>query len=138
MGWFSRLGNKIASGIHSAARIGKKALGSVSRVGHKIANGAEKVVNVVDKIPLVGRVLSPITGVARTGIGLVRDVATVAGKGKELIEEGEDIVSTLQGGDVSGAIGKAKSKLEKGKEIKADATKILQDTQKLVRDVRRR
>tara|TARA_R100000278_G_scaffold5642_2_gene8520 strand:- start:5283 stop:5699 length:417 start_codon:yes stop_codon:yes gene_type:complete len=138
MGFFSRLGSKIASGIHSAARLGKKALGSVSRVGHKIASGAEKVVNVVDRIPIVGRALAPVSGVVRTGIGLVRDVANVAGKGKELIEEGDQIVSKIEGGDISGAIGQAKSKLEKGKELKADATKILQDTQKLVKDVRRR
>jgi len=32
MGFFSRLGSRISSGLHSAARVGKKALGNVSRV----------------------------------------------------------------------------------------------------------
>jgi hypothetical protein len=137
MGFFSRMGSKISSGIHSAARIGKKVLGNVNRVGNKIANTAEKVVNVVDRIPGVGQVLAPVSGVVRSGIGLVRDVADVAGKGKQLIEEGEGIVSQAERGDIAGAIGQAKSKLEKGKALKGDATQILKDTQKLVRDVRR-
>jgi len=137
MGFFSRIGSKISSGIHSAARIGKKVLGNVNRVGNKIANTAEKVVNVVDRIPGVGQVLAPVSGVVRSGIGLVRDVADVAGKGKQLIEEGEGIVSQAERGDIAGAIGQAKSKLEKGKALKSDATQILKDTQKLVRDVRR-
>lgn len=137
MGFFSRMGSKISSGIHSAARIGKKALGNINRVGNKIANTAEKVVNVVDRIPGVGQVLAPVSGVVRSGIGLVRDVADVAGKGKQLIEEGEGIVSQAERGDIAGAIGQAKSKLERGKALKGDATQILKDTQKLVRDVRR-
>lgn len=137
MGFFSRMGSKISSGIHSAARIGKKVLGNVHRVGNKIANTAEKVVNVVDRIPGVGQVLAPVSGVVRSGIGLVRDVADVAGKGKQLIEEGEGIVSQAERGDIAGAIGQAKSKLERGKALKGDATQILKDTQKLVRDVRR-
>ena len=47
MGFFSRIGSKISSGLHSAARIGKKTLGTVNRVGNKIAHQAEKVLNVV-------------------------------------------------------------------------------------------
>jgi len=137
MGFFSRIGGKISSGLHSAARIGKKVLGNVHRVGNKIANTAEKVVNVVDRIPGVGQVLAPVSGVVRSGIGLVRDVADVAGKGEELIKAGEGIVSQAESGDISGAIGQAKSKLEKGKALKMDATQILKDTQKLVRDIRR-
>ena len=103
MGFFARIGNKISSGIHSAARIGKKVLGNVHRIGNKIASHAEKVVNVVDRIPLV---LAPVSGVVRSGIGLVRDVADAAGKGQQLITEGEKLFSEGE---------KAlKSKLEKG------------------------
>ena len=106
MGFFARMGSKISSGIHSAARLGKKVLGNVHRIGNKIASHAEKVVNVVDRIPLVGQVLAPVSGVVRSGIGLVRDVADAAGKGQQLITEGEKLFSEGE---------KAlKSKLERG------------------------
>ena len=105
MGFFSRIGSKISSGLHSAARIGKKTLGTVNRVGNKIAHQAEKVLNVVDRIPLVGQVLAPVSGVVRSGIGLVRDVADAAGKGKELITMGEKL---LTDGETA-----VKSKMEK-------------------------
>jgi hypothetical protein len=39
----------------------------------KLLHTAEKVVNVVDRIPGVGQVLAPVSGVVRSGIGLVRD-----------------------------------------------------------------
>ena len=121
MGFFSRLGSRISSGLHSASRIGKKVLGNVNRVGNTIAHHAEKVVNVVDRIPVVGQVLSPVSGVVRSGIGLVKDVAEVAGKGKELIEEGEKL---LESGDVVGAGKLVKSKLEKGSDIRQGVENI--------------
>lgn len=121
MGFFSRLGSRISSGLHSASRIGKKVLGKVNRVGNTIAHHAEKVVNVVDRIPVVGQVLSPVSGVVRSGIGLVKDVADVAGKGKKLIEEGEKL---LESGDVVGAGKLVKSKLEKGGDIRQGVENI--------------
>ncbi len=124
MGFFSRLGGRISSGLKSAARVGKKALGSVSRVGNTIAHGAEKVVNVVDRIPVVGQVLAPVSGVVRSGIGLVKDVAQAAQAGKELIEDGEKLLSG--GGDVKELIKKGKTQLEKAKEIKQTGSQVLQ------------
>ena len=121
MGLFSRLGARISSGLSSASRIGKKVLGNVNRIGNTIAHHGEKVLNVVDRIPIVGQVLSPVSGVIRSGIGLVKDVASVAGQGKELIEEGEKL---LQSGDVMGAKNLVKSKLEKGGDIRQGVENI--------------
>lgn len=135
MGFFSRLGSRISSGLKSAARVGKKTLGAVSRVGNTIAHTAEKVVNVVDRIPVVGQVLAPVSGVVRSGIGLVKDVADAADAGKSLIEGGE---SVLQSGDVSkvgGLVKDAKSKLEKGKALKKDASQLMADVKKLTQDL---
>tara|TARA_R100000278_G_scaffold120960_1_gene103933 strand:- start:164 stop:613 length:450 start_codon:yes stop_codon:yes gene_type:complete len=123
MGFFSRLGSRISSGLKSAARVGKKSLGAVSRVGNAIAHGAEKVVNVVDRIPVVGQVLAPVSGVVRSGIGLVQDVADAAASGKELIEEGEKLLGGE--GDAQALMKKAKTQLEKGKQIKQTGSQVM-------------
>jgi len=152
MGFFSRLGSRISSGLHSAARLGKKALGSVSRVGNTIAHGAEKVVNVVDRIPIVGQVLSPLSGVVRSGIGLVKDVAYAAGAGKKLLSQGEDLLSAgesaLKNKDLSAVgdlakqaqgVGKfGKSQLERSKKIVSGSKALVSDAKKVsVRDMAR-
>ena len=38
MGFFSRIGAKVAGALSSGSRLGQKALGNVARVGHKIAD----------------------------------------------------------------------------------------------------
>jgi hypothetical protein len=138
MGFFSRLGSKISSGIASATRIGKKALGTIHRVGNKIATQGEKIVSGVERIPILGSVLSPATGVVRSGIGLVKNVSELAGRGKDMIEDAEDIVrrgrDALQTGDVAGAsdvlrrgknlVGTSKNTLERAREVKDEAVKV--------------
>lgn len=138
MGFFSRLGSKISSGISSATRIGKKALGTIHRVGNKIATQGEKIVSGVERIPILGSVLSPATGVVRSGIGLVKNVSELAGSGKDMIEDAEDIVrrgrDALQTGDVAGAsdvlrrgknlVGTSKNTLERAREVKDEAVKV--------------
>ena len=85
MGLFSRLGNKISHGLQNASRIGKKALGSIHRVGNKIASQGSKIVSGVERIPILGQALSPVTGVVRSAIGLVKDVSDIAGTGEKLL-----------------------------------------------------
>lgn len=119
MGFFSRLGSRISGGLHSGARMGMKALGEVHRVGNSIAHNAEKVVDVVDRIPIVGQVLSPISGVVRSGIGLVKDVADGAKKGSELLSMGDKLLSQ---GETA-----VKSQLEKGSNVSNNAKKIIGD-----------
>lgn len=135
MGFFSRLGSRISSGLKSAARVGKKTLGAVSRVGNTIASTAEKAVNVVDRIPVVGQVLAPVSGVVRSGIGLVKDVADAAEAGKSLIEGGEAVLKSGDVSQVGGLVKDAKSKLEKGKALKKDASALMADVKKLTQDL---
>ena len=138
MGFFSRLGNKIASGVKSATRIGKKALGTIHRVGNKIATQGEKIVSGVERVPVLGSVLAPATGVVRSGIGLVKNVSELAGRGEDMIDTAEDIVrrggEALKTGNVAEAsdvlkrgkqlVGTGKSTLERAKEVKNDAVKL--------------
>jgi len=138
MGFFSRLGRKISGGIASATRLGKKALGSVNRIGNKIASQGEKIVGGIERIPVLGSVLAPATGVVRSGIGLVKNVSELAGSGKEMIEDAEDIVRSgsqaLRTGNVAEAsevlrrgknlVGTSKNTLERAREVKDEAVKI--------------
>lgn len=138
MGFFSRLGHKIAGGVQSAARLGKKVLGAVNRVGNKIASTGEKIVSGVERVPVLGQVLSPITGVVRSGIGLVKNVSELAGRGKDMIEDAEDIVrrggEALKTGNVADAaevlrrgkqlVGTSKNTLERAREVKDEAIKV--------------
>ena len=137
MGFFSRLGSKISHGLEAGARLGKKVLGNVHRIGNKIATTGSKIVS-VERVPVLGQALAPVTGVVRSGLGLVKNVSDVAGKGVEMIEEAEDIVrrggQAIRTGDVQSAsevmrrgkdlVGSAKSQLERAKEVKKDAVKI--------------
>jgi hypothetical protein len=106
MGFFSRLGKRLSGGLHAGARLGKKILGQVHRVGKQISETGEKVLNTVDRIPVIGQMVSPISGVIRSGIGLVKDVSAGAKAGIDLIDKGE---SMLTAGEEA-----FKSKLEKG------------------------
>ena len=129
MGFFSRIGNKIKSGLHSAARLGKKALGSVSSVGNRIADSTEKVLNTIDRVPILGQVVSPVSGVVRSGIGLVRDVADASKTAQGLIQGGEDL---LEGkGSVKDLVASGKSQLERARNIKKDAGSIIQEAKGL-------
>jgi len=138
MGFFSRLGHKIAGGIQSATRLGKKVLGGINRVGNKIASTGEKIVSGVERVPVLGQILSPATGVIRSGIGLVKNVSELAGTGKELLEDAEDIVrrggEAIKTGNVADAsevlrrgkqlVGTSKNTLERAREVKDEAIKV--------------
>ena len=138
MGFFSRIGNKIADGLHTAARVGKKITGNVSRVGHKIASSGKSVLGVIERIPVIGQALAPATGVARSAIGLVEDVADVAGVASNLLGTGEKLVragqSAVKRGDVAGAHevlrsagglgGKAKQNIQRASEAIGSAKSL--------------
>jgi hypothetical protein len=138
MGFFSRLGSKISHGLEAGARLGKKVLGSVNRIGNKIADTGSRIVSGVERIPIIGQALAPVTGVVRSGIGLIKNVSDMAGRGVDMIEDAEDIVrrggQAIRTGDVQSAsevvrrgadlVGSAKSQLERAKEVKRDAVKI--------------
>ena len=104
----SRIGNKIANGIHSASVVGKKITGSISRVGHKLASHAKNAVSLIERVPILGTALAPVTGVVRSGIGVVENVADIAGTAHKLIDTGDKLVRTGQSAlntrDVAGAV----------------------------------
>ena len=138
MGLFSRLGNKIADGIHSAARVGKKITGNVSRVGHKIASVSKSVVGAIERVPVIGQALAPVTGIARSAIGLVEDVADAAGGASKLLGNGKKLIragqSAVNKGDVAGAHavlrsagglgGKAKQNIQRASEAIGSAKSL--------------
>ena len=119
MGFFSRLGNKLADGASNASRLGQKALGTIHRVGNKIASQGSKIVSGVERIPILGQVLSPATGIVRSGIGLVKNVADLAGSGSV-----EEATNVLRRG--KNLVGTSKNTLERAKEVQRDAVKIAQ------------
>lgn len=111
MGIFShitRIGNKIANGIHSASVVGKKLTGSISRVGHKLASHAKNAVSMIERVPGLGTALAPVTGLVRSGIGVVENVADLAGSANKLIDRGDKIVRSgqdaLNNRDTAGAM----------------------------------
>ena len=135
MGFFSfvkRIGNKVADGIHAAAKVGKKVTGAVSSVGHKIASTATKVLNVVDRIPVIGEIAAPVSGVVRAGVGLVSDVADAAAGANKLISKGDNLVRTgqnaLNSGDVAGAIGAVRA----GGGLAKDAGALVQKSRGII------
>ena len=135
MGFFGRMGSKIGGGLANATRFGIKALGTVHRIGNKIAHTGNKVIHGIESVPILGAMATPITSVARTGIGLVQNVANVAGGGEKMLREGQDIVragaDALRTGDVAGAMAikrraedltkDGRSQLERAREVSREA-----------------
>jgi len=120
----SRLGKKVASGIHSVARVGKKITGEVARVGHKIADVGKHAVSMVERVPIIGTALAPATGIARSALGMVENIADGANEANKLISAGDDVVSRGQ------SMLEGKSKVDVGGLVK-DASKIASDTKGL-------
>ena len=99
MGFFSfikRVGNKVADGIHSAAKVGKKVLGTVNSVGNKIHHYGTMATGVIKRVPGVNAVLAPVTGAVDSALGMVKNVADVAGAGEKLIDKGDRLVGKAQ------------------------------------------
>lgn len=134
MGFFSRLGNKIADGLTKASRVGSKVLGSAARLGNKIVEKGSAIVGGIERIPVLGQVLAPATGIARSGLAMVKNLSAGAERGSRMLHDAGDIVrqgrEVLRTGDLEQAhsvlrrghaLGKeAKSSLEKAKaEVKA-------------------
>tara|TARA_R110000744_G_scaffold254601_2_gene370214 strand:- start:458 stop:886 length:429 start_codon:yes stop_codon:yes gene_type:complete len=138
MGFFSRIGAKVAGALSSGSRLGQKALGNVARVGHKIADVGGKIVGGIERVPILGQALAPATGIARSAIGLVRNVADAAQSGQSMLKEGDSIVragaNALRTGDTQGAMdtirrtkaigNQAKGQIERARQVKSDAVKL--------------
>lgn len=130
MGLFSRLGKKIAGGVSNAGRLGKKVLGEVSRVGHKIASQGGEVVSAVERIPMIGTAVAPITGVARSGLGMIENVASGADKGLSMINRAEGLVREGRDAVRTGDLQQAQQVLRRGGDLGRDVKSNLQKAKK--------
>ena len=104
-------------------------MGFFSRLGNKIVGGIQSASRLGKKA---------LGTIHRSGIGLVKNVSALAGTGKDMIEDAEDIVrrgsQALQTGDVAGAsdvlrrgknlVGTSKNTLERAREVQREASKI--------------
>ena len=82
--------------------------------------------------------LSPVTGVVRSGLGLVKNFADATGSGASMIKEGEAIIrqgaESLRTGDTQSAmdvvrrtkaVGKqAKGEIERARDVKKEAVAL--------------
>ena len=132
MGFFSRLGKKISGGVESAARLGKKVLGNVSRIGHKISHVGGDVVSGIERIPILGSALAPATGVARSALGMIENVASGADKGLKAMATGERLVREGTHAIRTGDLGQAQSVLRETKAIGKQAKSNLERARKVV------
>tara|TARA_R110000787_G_scaffold277680_4_gene387152 strand:+ start:5941 stop:6357 length:417 start_codon:yes stop_codon:yes gene_type:complete len=134
MGFFSRIGNKVADSLIKGARVGAKVLGQGARIGNKIADVGSKIVSGVERIPILGQVLAPATGVARSGLAMVKNAADVAGRGSRMLTEAGDIVR--QGREVvrSGDIQQAQQVLRRSGDLGRDVKGNLQRASKITKE----
>lgn len=131
-----RFGDKISAGLESGARIGKKVLGETSRIGHKIATEGGKAISIVERIPILGATLAPATGVARSAIGLVQNVADLAQTGETLLSGAEGVVraggEAIRTGDALSAM----EALRRGKALGQESKSSLERARKIATDTK--
>lgn len=121
-----RLGEKLSAGLGSATRLGKKVLGETARIGHKISSEGGKGLSVVERLPIIGTALAPATGVARGALGLVQNVADIAGAGESMLTAGESVIRAGAGAIKSGDAVGAMDALRRGRELKVGASSNLE------------
>ena len=129
-----RLGDKITAGLESSSRIGKKVLGETSRIGHKIASEGGRAVSIVERVPILGAALAPATGVARSALGLVQNVADLASTGETLLTGAEGVVraggEAIRTGDALSAM----EALRRGKTLQQESRSSLERARKVATD----
>ena len=129
-----RLGDKITGSLGNVARVGKKVLGEVNRIGNKISSEGGKAVSVVERVPVIGAALAPATGVARSALGLVQNVADLAGTGETLLTGAEGVVRAGGAAIKSGDAVSAMEALRKGQELKGNTQSSLERARKVATD----
>ena len=126
-----RLGDKITAGLESSSRIGKKVLGETARIGHKISSEGGKAVSIVERVPILGAALAPATGVIRSGLGLVQNVADLAQTGQTLLTGAEGVVraggEAIRTGDALSAM----EALRRGKNLQGESASSLERARKI-------
>ena len=129
-----RLGEKLTAGLESSARLGKKVLGTTARIGHKIASEGGSAVSMIERIPILGAALGPATGVIRSGLGLIQNVADLAGTGNTLLTGAEGVIRSGQNAIKSGDMVVAMDALRRGKELGQESRSTLERARKVATD----
>lgn len=92
MGFFSRIGHKIASAYETGHRIGSKILGEASRIGHKVASVGKEVVKTIEGIPVLSTALATPLSIAKKGLSFVDKATGYADKGSGLLRDVDKVV----------------------------------------------
>ena len=92
MGFFSRIGNKIASAWETGHRIGSKVLGEASRIGKKVVSVGRDVVKTVEGIPILSTALATPLSIAKKGLDIVDKGVGWADKGSKILGEVDKVV----------------------------------------------
>jgi hypothetical protein len=109
-----KLFGKVKGGLSDTFKKGgylQQGISAVGNVAGKVVNVGDKLVSAVEKSPF-GVALSPLTSIARTGLGLANRVVGVANVAGNALAQGQQSVRNREGvGKIAG------NALEKAKEI---------------------
>lgn len=137
-GKIGKFGVKVANTVVNGLKIGQKLTGNVEKIGNKVVDRATQVLNTVDKIPFVGEAALPATAMARGAVGIVSNVASMAGGANKMMKGAEKgvrgVQSALHAGNTQQALGimrdTAKDEYAAGKDLKSQARSTLERARK--------
>ena len=116
---FKWIGKKASSGVGALARLGKKNLGKIANIGHKVTQVLGTGLNIVDKVPILGSILAPVTRPLTRVLGAVEKGTELAERGKSGIEKAESLVQSAKdaakSGNISGVIDAGKGLRDVGR-----------------------
>lgn len=123
MSWFKKAVNsgkkffkKVSNGTQDFFKKGGYLDKGLDYAGKGLQYGS-KIVGAIEKIPILGSALSPLTSIARTGLNLGNQLVGGVRTGQGLVQ---NVVHSAKTGDYKGAVQGAGNILEKAKQIKQD------------------
>lgn len=96
MGFFHRIGKKIADAYETGHRIGSKVLGEASRIGSKVVSVGRDVVKTIEGIPVLSTALATPLSIAKKGLDFVSKGVGVAERGSQLLGDVDKVVRAGQ------------------------------------------
>ena len=126
MGLFSKIKRgagrffkKVAHGVSDTFKKGGYLSQGLDYANKGLAYGG-KILNAIDKVPILGSVLSPFTSVAKTGLNLGNRLVSGISQGQGLINS---VGGAIKSGNINKVADSVGNVLEKAKEVKADIDK---------------
>ena len=80
-----KVGNKVAGEVAKGLSYGQKVTGNIAKYGKKVTSAATKGLDAVSKVPVVGVALAPEIGAARSAVGVVSNVSSMAGDASKIM-----------------------------------------------------